>query len=130
MTLQEYDKQMDEATDKLRTNWSEELYHFVSEFQYKGMTELLATYKKTIGNDEAKQVCYDLLEYAVKYSESGSSIVDVETKELADRVGEIIMDEIGDFLLDPPEIYEFNDGWSIDCMFGGRYVPYWDGWRD
>lgn len=130
MTLEEYDIQMRKASEELNANWSDELYKSVSEFQFEHMEEFIKEYGKTIDDDPAKKVCFDLLYYAVHNSESGSSIEYVETKELADRVEEIIENEIGQYLLDSPQIYQSGDEWAIDCMFGGNYVPYWDGWKE
>lgn len=137
MTLQEYDAEVSKMGEMVRSLYKMndhkngyEVYEELSNFQNKHMKEFLAAYKETIGDDKAKQVCYDLLEDAITYSESGSAIKYVDTKELADKVDEIIMDEIGDYLLDPPEIYQEGNEWAIDCMFGGNYVPYWDGWTD
>lgn len=134
MTFEEYDKKMGEYGEQLRNNYTEELYQEVSEFQSKHMEEFLEEYKKTIGDDPAKQVCYDLLEYAVHDSESGNAIVeadfvtnDEEAKELVDT----IFDEIGKYLLDDCDVYEESrGGYVADVMFAGNYVPYWDGWRD
>lgn len=130
MTFEEYDKKIGELGDKLRADYSEELYEKVSDFQMEHMMKFLAQYQDSVGDDPAKDVCCDLLSYAVCSSQSGSAIVYVDTEELADKVDDIIMDEIGRYLLDPPEIYKDGDQWAIDCMFGGSYVPYWDGWKD
>lgn len=110
----------------------DDIYEEMSKFQMKYMEKVLADYEKTINGDKAKQVCYDALEYAVHHSESGSSIVYVDDKETADKVEEIIWDEIGNkYMLDCPVISEEDNGmWSIDCMFGGAYVPYWDGYNE
>lgn len=131
MTLNEYDNKMSEYGDKLRELYGkefDELYEEVSEFQQNYMENVLEEYQKTI-DCKTKEVVYDLLCYAVRDSQSGNAIVDVETKEIADSVDEILWDEIGDYLLDY-EIYEEGDCWAIDCMFAGNYVPYWDGWNE
>lgn len=129
MTLEEYDKQMSDYADRLHELYGkewDELYEEVSRFQQNYMGNVLNEYKKTI-NCEAREHIYELLCYAVRNSQSGSSIVDVETKRVADEIDNILWEEIGDYLLDY-EIYKEDDHWLIDCMFGGNYVPYWDGW--
>jgi len=70
-----------------------------------------------------------LLSYAVKNSESGNSIIDVESKEISDEIENIIWQEIGNYLLDY-QVYKENNQWIIDCMFAGYYVPHWNGWND
>lgn len=132
LNLEEYDKKMEEYQDRLaatETNaeW-DEVENEMSKFQTEFMSGVLEDYKKTI-DCAAKQWIYTLLEYAVKVSENGSSIAYVETKETADLIEEILWEEIGDYLLDC-EIYPEKGEWVIDCMFGGNYVPYWDGWKD
>ena len=131
MTFEEYDKKMGEYADQLRElygNEWDELYEETSEFQRKYMENVLKEYEKTI-DCPAREHIYGLLCYAVRKSQSGSAIIDVETEEVADAIEDIIWDEIGDYLLDC-EIYEEGDHWAIDCMFCGNYVPYWDGWND
>ena len=92
------------------------------------MENVLDEYQKTI-DGKARQCIYNLMCHAVRVSESGSSIIDINTKELADEIENIIWEEIGDYLLDCL-VYEEGDHWVVDCMFGGSYVPYWDGWDD
>ncbi len=128
-----YDAKVDEYAEKLRDyncvgdEW-DEIYKELSEYQAKVMGEYLEQYKAN-ADTKAKKIIAELLEYAIKNSESGSSIVGELTEEEANEVDEIIEDEIGDFMLDHPEIYNDEDAeWSIDAMFGGNYVPYWDGW--
>lgn len=65
------------------------------------------------------------LEYAVYQSESGNSIVYTTNYVLADKIGQIIWQEIGDYLLDF-QIYDEGNSTAIDCMFGGNFVINWD----
>lgn len=131
MTFEEYDVKISEMGERLKANWSEELYKEVSEFQYEHMDQFFNDYHKTVNDDPAKWVCNDLLHYAIYESSSGNAIEYVDTEKEVDAVERIIMDEIGKYLLEPPKILYTEDGrWAIDCMFGGNYVPYWDGWRD
>jgi glutamyl-tRNA reductase len=126
--ITEYDKKMREYRERLDANYTDELYEEVSQFQEKEMTKMLEEYRKTI-DEPAKEVIANLVQYAINISESGNAIESVETEEEANRIDEILWDEIGDLLLDC-EIYEEDGEWNIDVMFGGYYVPYWDGWRD
>ena len=132
LTLKEYDKKMGEYADRLRAaNYGKEwddLYEEVSRFQYDFMGNVLAEYHKTI-DCPARQCIYNLMHHAVKISESGSSIIDVETEAEADAIDNLIWEEIGDYLLDY-QIYQEDNRWVIDCIFGGNYVPYWDGWAE
>ena len=137
MTREEYLKKINEYTDKLAnyegdyfvefyTKWFEE----VSEFQMTYMEEVLAEYKKK-AKTEAQKYISEILDYAIHGSVTGNVVIYVLTKEIADEVKEIIWEEIGEYMLDAPEIYEDEDGeWVINCMFGGAFVPYWDGWLD
>lgn len=133
MTFEEYNEQMNKASEKLKENYTEELYKSVSEFQYAHMEEFLNEYKKTV-DSPAKEVCYDLLYYAVHESQSGNAIVDADFVTNEDEAAELkdtIFEEIGKYLLDDCEVYKESNGqWVADAMFGGNYVPYWDGWRD
>lgn len=89
-----------------------------------------------IGDNPAKQICYELLDYAVHWSESGNAIVYEENEDLANKVDDIIYDELDDYLLDVETYYDRHEkAWAIDCMFGGYFVPDWDGiteyfWED
>jgi len=130
MTLNEYNKKIDKYEEQLnkslnRNEW-EKTYEELSKFQLSYMQHVLDEYEKSVDSD-AKQYIYNLLYHAVMWSETGSSIIDVRTKEIADEIKNVIFDEIGDYLLDY-NIYPENDHWVVDCMFGGAYVPYWDGW--
>lgn len=131
MTLDEYDKRMSEYAERLSDTYGnewDELYEEVSKHQQNYMESILEKYQKTI-DCKAKEHIYDLLCYAVRQSQSGSSIMNVESKEIANEIENIIWNEIGDYLLDY-KIYEQGNYWVIDCMFAGNYVPYWDGWSE
>ena len=123
MTLKEYDAKMERYYERL--NNGDDVMDEMTGFQYEFMNKVLDEYKAK-ADTPAKEVCYELLEYAVRYSTSGSSVVYVKTKELADAVKDIINEEIGDYMLDIPEIYEVDGAWAIDCMFAGYYVPEWN----
>lgn len=126
-----YDKKMGEYADRLRELYGkewDELYEEMSSFQQGYMEHVLAEYQKTI-DCPARQCIYNLMCHAVRVSESGSSIIDVDTEEEADAIDNIIWEEIGDYLLDYT-IYKEGNHWAIGCIFGGNYVPYWDGWDE
>ena len=137
MTYEEYLKKINEYTDKLVNyegddydDFYDEWLEEISEFQITYMEGILAEYIKK-AKTEAQKYISEILNYAIYESETGSVIICVPTKEIADEIDEIIWGEIGDYMLDAPQIYEDKDGeWSIDCMFGGAFVPYWDGWLD
>ena len=129
MTFDEYNNKISEYGEELRNLYGDKwdkFYEEVSKFQQVYMENVLDEYQKKI-DCKAKEHIFDLMCYAVRMSETGNSIVYVETKEIADEIDNIIWKEIGDYLLDC-EIYEEDNRWVIDCMFCGSYVPYWDGW--
>lgn len=130
MTFNEYNKKMNDYAERLKElsgDEYEKLYEDMSMFQSEYMTNVLIEYSRTI-DCKAKEYIYNLMFHAIKISSSGNSIIDVESKEIADEIDDIIWKEIGDYLLDY-EVYEEDDHWVIDCMFAGNYIPYWDGWE-
>lgn len=134
MTLYEYNRKMEEYKDKLsmlkynERDKREELISEIGTFQTKYMDNVLKKYQETI-DCSAREYIYELLSHAINISETGSSVIDVKTKEIAEEIDDIIWEEMGDYLLDC-EIYEEGDHWVIDCLFSGNYVPYWDGWNE
>ena len=132
LSLEEYDEKISGYIERLKTLDGEaynKLLKEISSFQNDYMENVLKEYEKTIGNSEAKKQIYCLMSYAVRISESGSSIVYVDSLEVAEEIDKIIWEEIGDYLLDY-QVYEENGSYVVDCMFGGNYVPYWDGWEE
>ena len=136
MTFEEYNKQFDELDERLKATESEEdwekVMEEINEFQYKHMREFVAEYKKKAEGDPAREVIYDAFNYVVEMGTNGSVNEYVDSEELANEIDEIIWDDIGQFLLDAPEIYKdkYSGQWCISCMFGGAFVPEWDGWED
>lgn len=131
MTYKEYNQKMSEYSDRLSQLYNkeyDELFEEISQFQQNYMENILEEYHKTI-DCQAREHIYDLLHYAVKKSTSGSSIITVETESIADEIDKIIWEEIGDYLLEY-SIYKEDNRWTVDCVFGGNYVPYWDGWNE
>ena len=125
MTFEEYNKAMDVYAERIDNG--EDIVDDVTDFQYKYMNSVLAAYK---ADTKAKEICYDIIEYAVNHSQSGSVVQYIEDKELANCVYDIIWEELGEYMLDSPEYYEDNGTYVIDCMFAGYYVPGWDGWYE
>ena len=128
MTHEEYNEKMDWYSENI-TEDNKKLVWEMCQFQAKYMTEVL-TELRSKADTKAKEVACDILEYVINSSTSGSVVQFVETEEFANEVDEVRWEMIGDYMLDAPEIYEdkYSGGWVIDCMFGGYYVPYWDGW--
>ena len=128
MTFEEYNKKMDWYSENITEN-NEELLEEMYDFQTKYMTEVLTELRDN-ADTKAKEVVCDILEYAINDTASGSVVEYVATEELANEVYEIIWEMIGDYMLDDPEIYKdkYSGEWVISCMFGGYYVPYWNGW--
>lgn len=123
MTLQEYNKKMDAFYERL--NSGEDIMEEINDFKYDYMRGVLKEYEEK-ADTPAKQECAKILDYAVNFSTSGSVVIFIEEKELADQVDEIIWEELGDYMLDGPEYYEENGMYVIDCMFAGYYVPEWE----
>lgn len=125
MTFEEYNKAMDTYAERIENG--EDILDEVTDFQYKYMNSVLASYN---ADTPAKKICRDILEYAVNYSQYGSCVQYIEDRELAESVNDIIWEEIGEYMLETPEYYEENGTWVIDCIFAGYYVPGWDGWDE
>lgn len=136
MTFEEYNRKVDEFEKRMEEVYDkdekfEEVKRQLDEFQNDYMQKVLEEYKGTIGDDNAKGVCYELLKYAVNESTTGNAIVIIDDEETAKKVDEILYEELGDYLLDENEnVYQEDDQWVADVMFGGSYVPGWDGWED
>lgn len=133
MTFEEYNEKMHILEERLRATESEDEWDKVMDeinaFQHKHMEAFVEEYMASAKGNRAKEEIADIFRYAVYCSESGSAIGYVDSKELADEIDEIIWEEIGEYMLDAPQIYESNGEWAIDCMFGGNYIPEWDGWE-
>lgn len=146
MTITEYDKEIDRMYENLldisnkimlsnsrheldiySKEYNDELKK-INKFKSREMNNILEDYKKTVIT-QAQEYIYELFEYAVNSSTSGSAVIYVDSERLAMKIDDIIEDEIGEYMLDHPEIYEVEGGseWCIDAMFAGSYVPYWDG---
>lgn len=130
MTLEEYVKEMETRLANIDRD-SDEEWDELYEFQFTYMRGVLEEYRKTVGNNEAKRVCCSILDYIINQSESGSVNMAVETEEFANEVREMALEDFAEYMLDAPEVYfeEAFDEWMVSCMFGGYFVPCWDGFR-
>lgn len=129
--------EMKEYCNKCNQLANEKKWDDLSDFQYKYMTKVLSDYGKVVQNTtdpldkDARIVIYDIFHYAIYRSETGNSIQDLDrdAEELADRVTDLLNEDLGDYLLDYM-VYEENGEWTVDCMFAGCFVPEWDGWKE
>lgn len=76
-------------------------------------------------NSPAYKYIAELLEGA-KTCETGNVKVYLPITEDLDDIVSLIWHEIGDMLLDI-ECYPIDGEYCIDVIFGGDYVPFWDG---
>ena len=129
MTFDEYVKAMDEYEDRLKNTDDDvdDLLDEISEFQYEYMRNVLKEY---VVDSKVKKACYEILDDAVNWLQTGQGTCRVESEEFADEVAETIFNDFGDYMLEYPYCYESNGEWVVDCMFGGYFIPEWDGWLD
>ena len=132
----EYMINMEKYAKQLRQSKPPEfgnLFNKVSEYQTEMMCKMLDQYRAKIGKNKAKQTISEMVENVINSSRSGSVVFEMG-KEEAEKVYSIVFDEIGWMLLDDCDFYHYptapENMWTIDLMFGGLYVPYWDGWED
>lgn len=115
MTLQEYNEMMD-------------LYRKIEKKRQAFLFETLEKFLRKDPHDEARIIAHRIFYHAVYWSSNGSSIYYADTKELADKVHDILADELTDYMLDDPEVYKDEVGiWTISAMFGGNYCLNWEG---
>lgn len=129
MTTDEYDRYMDEFGELLKGENYSEFIGVVSAFQRKFMEKVLRTYERSTTDDAIVQhIVADIVRYAIWDSESGNSIYDdIPNEKIACDVRDELWNEFGDMLLDC-DVYPEGGTWTVDAMFGGSYVPWWDGW--
>ena len=130
LTLKEYDK----AIDNLKVAaYKNECFDEVYEFQHKHMQEYYDYYVSKAEKETEKYAC-EILEYLISDSQSGSVVHYVESEEKANELRDYLNQHefYGEIMLDSPEVYycEYCNEWVVDCMFGGNYCPWWDGWFD
>lgn len=127
ISWQTYDEIMNEAGELIRGDY-DEYFDAVSDFQYDFMREQLRQYALRPMEDVRNGV-YELMSYAVNMSESGNTIEEFETEDIAEMVRDELYEAFGWAVLDC-EVYEEKGMWCVDAMIGGSYVPQWDGWRN
>lgn len=138
MTFEEYNEQFDVLRDKLEAAQSDEEWDAamknINDFQYKHMGEFVAEYQNKVNDDPARQVIYEAFDYVVHKGTNGTVNMYVDSEELANKIEEISWDDLGQFMLEPPEVYKekerYGGQWCISFNFGGVYIPEWDGWKD
>lgn len=127
MDFNEYLEKERVLSEKLENEPTQENYDALYDFQTEYMESVIKRLTPTADTEE-KQIALSILDYAVHKSESGSVVQEVDTKEQADAVYDVLWDIAGDYMLDAPQIYKERNGkWTISCMFGGAFVPGWDG---
>jgi len=112
----------------------------VKVMQYQFMTEVWEGFKKVADEEPTivNKVVRDLVEQAIKESTNGNCTqyimqynpteAEQETAIKAIQDG-AIWEILGDYLLDCQD-YEDRGDYAIDVVFGGLFVPEWDGWED
>lgn len=124
-TLETYQANIGIAQSKGMFDDATRLYKEMTNVQIKYMTEF---YESIIVDTPEKELVKELIDEAINNSETGQVKV-VVSKELdLEKTGEVVWNEIGDMLLDILTYEEDGDN-IIDVMFGGYYVPCWDGYR-
>lgn len=133
MTDKEYSNVVTKFTELMALvedeKMANDIYDVLSQFQMKYMKNILAEYREKI-KTKAQEYIYDLFENAVLHSETGQSAISCESEELANEVYDTIFEEIGEYLLDDCQMYEEKGEWVVDVIFGGNYIPYWDGFME
>lgn len=108
MTLQEYDKMMEEYCEIKKKR---------EEFLFNKLKECYAKDP----NDEARQIACDIFYYGIYLSMSGRSDSHAASKELAHKVFDILVKDFGDLLLDYPDIYKEDNEYVISAQLGKNY---------
>ena len=123
--FKEYQAKVDDYFKRIRNE--EDVVDECYEYQENYMNEVLDDFKKAGDiNDPAREAVAELLDYAIRISESGNAIVNVDSEDIARNAEAIIWDELSEYLLDS-DVYEMNGYWRLDVTFGGYYIPGWDG---
>lgn len=134
MNEQEYIKRMEDYCtfiDKegMNSPFAQLMYEQMYKMQCDYMDEICEECKANI-NDEASQAVFTIMCNITTQSDSGNTCAYVKTEEIARQAEELLYDQYGNMLLDPVDIYEDDGEWCLDCMFGGYFVPGWDGFRE
>ena len=131
MTTDEFDNYMAEFGELLKGEGYSRYIGPVSDFQTRFMNRVLQTYKEnSTASAEVKHITAEIIRYLIDESESGNSIFDgILNESIARKVENELRNEFYDMLLDWEVYQERNGTWTVDCMFGGNYCPWWDGWN-
>ena len=117
---------MVKAGNEGRYDQEDKLSEELDNFQQDSMLEFYDNYN---ADTKEKEVVKDLIFDAIYSSETGQALAEVPEELDIDDVEAVIWEEIGDLLLDC-FVDEDEDGKYADVMFGGCYVPHWDGWYE
>ena len=101
----------------------------VNSVKRKLMDAVINHYK---AKSPAQKFALETLDCAVTISTSGNGIVEVPNEQIANEVVDIISRDFADYLLDVSS-YSDGDSWFVDCIYGGAFIPEWDGteeWLD
>lgn len=120
MTFAEYNKMMED-------------FRSIEEKRESFLSEKLKEFIAKDPDNKARKIAGSIFENAIYWSTNGSSNRCVDTEELANKVHDILVDELMDYMLDEPEVYEdyYGDGgtsncWAISALFGGNYCLNWE----
>lgn len=124
-TLEMYQANIGIAQSKGMNDDATRLYNEMTNVQIKYMTEF---YESVVVDTPEKELVKELIDEAINNSETGQAKVVVPKELDLEKGSEVVWNEIGDMLLDILTYEEDGDN-IIDVMFGGWYVPCWDGFR-
>jgi hypothetical protein len=94
-------------------------------YRYKE-NKMMEFYNSIHTDTREKEVAKKVIYSAIHESETGQ-VTEYIPKDLdVDKVDEVVWNIIGDLVLDY-FIEKDEHGWYIDTMFGGMYIPGWDG---
>ena len=142
MTLAEYDTQFDHLLNKWRTTQSPHAYQDMIDLQYTFLGQIrdeIYDQIKTV-NGIKKRVLFTVLEIfnRLKFSSVSGHVMEnvgmgeKNPEEFAREVKDYLNKVYGDMFSEEIEIYPDKNGeeWVVDCMFGGKYCPEWDGFLE
>lgn len=141
MNDKEYVKQLNLLVKKmLLSDNNEERVSAVDDFQEKHMQEFCEELETHDIPYLAKEALVNTVQSAIQISTSGNVSIVLEdlfdspekAKEAFQVLEEqgVLWQELGDMLLDDESRIEEDGTHCIDVIFGGNYVPHWDGWEE
>lgn len=131
MTLEEYNKGITEYYDFIMNDpeRNDVLWQEMFEYQYCYLTDIIEDWGvKT--KTEAELAVLKILKGMRDYSVSGNYIIEVDTEEIARETDQLLFDNFRDMLLESNVYQDYRDSWSVDVIFGGFYVPGWEGFDE